>query len=134
MTASRRWAEVERCAVGQLSSEYLVGGALPGRVGVVEEHLDAERVLGVGPAGRLAALVPDEGAHETGGLAGERSGDRPGGLGRPAAVRQGHDQGVAADALDEGRGGAAVLSADDEVAFPAARLGPPGRGGWPLAQ
>lgn len=101
---------------------------------VAEADLDAERCVDVGPAGRFACLVPGEGAHQCGGLAGQGGGDRVGDLGRSVAVRQRHDQGVAADPLDEGRGGGLVGCLDDQVSLPAARLGPARCGGGSAAQ
>ena len=101
--------EVQGRAFGQPASQQpvgvLVGGPLPEAVGVAEVDLDAERLFDVGPAGHFASLVPGEGADQPGGLAGERRGHSLGDLGRPVPVGQRHDQGVAADALDESRRG-----------------------------
>lgn len=67
------------------------------------------------------------------GLAGQRRGDRADDVGGCVPVGQQHDQRVAAGALRRGRRGGLVGCADDQVAFPMARLGPVGCGGRPLA-
>ena len=121
--------DVEAGAFGKPSAQQrvglLVGGSLPRRARLAEEHLDAERGLDVGPAGHLAALVPGEGAHESAGLASERRGGRGGrggDLGRAVAVGQRCGDRVAAGALGEGDRGGEVRFADDEVAVPVTGL------------
>ena len=54
----------------------LFRGTLPRRVRATVVDLDAERPLGVGLAGHLAALGPGEDLGEARGLAGTRGGDR----------------------------------------------------------
>ena len=133
--------DVEAGAFGEPSAQQrvgvLVGGSLPRRARLAEEHLDAERGLDVGPAGHLAALVPGEAAHERAGLAAQRRGDRRGDGRRAVAVgqRRGDRRGdgrravavgqrcgdrVAAGALGERDRSGEVRFADDEVAFPVA--------------
>ncbi len=93
--------EVKGGAFEKPSSEQpvgvLVGRVLPWAVGIAEDHLDAARVLDVGSAGHLASLVPGQGAHEMGGLAGERRGDGPGDMGRPVAGLSNLDSPAACD-------------------------------------
>ena len=119
-------SDVEAGAFGEPSAQQcvgvLVGGSLPRRARLAEEHFDAERGLDVGPAGHLAALVPGEAAHEPGGLAAQRRGDRGGDLGRAVAVGQRCGDRVAAGALGERDRGGEVRFADDEVAVPVAGL------------
>ena len=120
-------ADVERCAFGQPAAQQavglLVGSPLPRAVGVAEMDVDAERGFDVGPAGKFAILVSGEGAHQPGGLAAQRSGDRFGDLRGAIAVGQRHHQGVPPGALHQGRSGACVGGTDDQVAFPVAGLG-----------
>ena len=66
------------------------------------------------------------------GLAGERGGDRVGGVVGVVAVGQRRDQGLAADFLGEGDSGGAVVLPDDDVSFPVARLAAARRGGGPV--
>lgn len=100
------WADVEFGAFGQPASQQavglLVGGPLPGAVGVTEVDLDPEGGLDVWPAGHLAALVPGEGLDQVLGLAGQRRGDRGGGAAGVVAVGQADGEGLAAGALSEG--------------------------------
>ena len=91
-------------------------------MGVAEIDVDAERGFDVGPAGQFASLVPGEGAHQPGGLAAQRSGDRGGDLRLAVAVGQRCGDRVAAGALDEGDRSGEVRFADDEVAVPVAGL------------
>ena len=124
MTESRSCPMSRLVPLGEPSAQQcvgvLVGGSLPRRARLAEERLDAERGFDVGPAGHLAALVPGEAAHELGGLAAQRRGDRGGDLGRAVAVGQRCGDRVAAGALGEGDRGGEVRFADDEVAVPVA--------------
>ena len=124
MTESRSCAMSRLVPLGEPSAQQrvglLVGGSLPWRARLAEEHLDAERGFDVGPAGHLAALVPGEGAHERAGLAAQRRGDRGGDLGRAVAVGQRRGDRVAAGALHDRDRGGEVRFADDEVAVPVA--------------
>ena len=100
-------SHVEVGAFGQPASQQaiglLVGGALPRRARLTEVHLRAGGVLDVSPAGHLASLVPGQGLEEVSGLAAESGGHGVGGAVGVVAVGKGHRQGLAAEALDEGR-------------------------------
>ena len=77
MTARRSCPMSRLVPSAQQSVGLLVGGSLPRRARLAEEHLDAERGFDVGPAGQFASLVPGEGARQPAGLAAQLSGPNP---------------------------------------------------------
>ena len=95
----------------------LVGGALPGRVGIAEVGLAARSEGEAGVLGHLDALVPGEGRHQGGR---ESVGHLDQCVGHGGGVTAGDplDHGVAGGAFVEGHQGRGVALADDEVSFP----------------
>ena len=77
--------------------------------------------------------VPGQGLDHVSGLAAEGAGHGVSGPVCVVAVGKGHRQGLAAQALHEGRYRGAVAGADDQVALPVAGLAAVTRGGGALA-
>ena len=104
----------------------LVGGALPGAVGVGEVDRDVGGGGEVGVPGHLASLVPgDRGPYGSGQVSDHGLQGGGDGLGVVAGAQAVYEH-EAAGALHQGDQGAAPAGADDQVALPVTRHGPVG--------
>lgn len=126
---ARGWADVvEVGALGEVLADQavgvLVGGTLPGAVGVGEVDRDTGDGGEGGVLGHLSALIPGDGGVDGPGRVGDHGLQGVGDGGRVVAGAQAADEHEPAGAFHQGDQGAAPAGADDRVALPVPGDGP----------